>query len=123
MTSNQEDLLGKPAPHPIRTYDLFSVLPSASSAEPYHSPYEITSKLLDGRFAKDKKQIYIGMPHKGILNDSTFGPFVSLSSTDSDKYIGKEKPVKKQQEILIPFKMSSPPKKPYIFFELNYFII
>jgi uncharacterized protein YggT (Ycf19 family) len=116
MSGEDDELFGKPAPPPQRNFDLFSVPTAASSSEPYVSSVYVMKKNQDARFAVGKKTVTIGPPHKGNGNDATFSPFISLAGSDQDKYKGKPRVSKTPPPLLIPFRRSSPPKKPFDFY-------
>lgn len=96
--SEKEDLKGKPANMPTRNFDLFQSTPYITVGDPYLPPLELSKRDSD-----HKKNFAVGHPKES--------KFISLASSDSDAY-AKDKPKEKEVVIKIPFKVSSPPKKP-----------
>jgi hypothetical protein len=65
------------------------------------------------RTSKGQRQIGIIPPKSGVGNDATFGRFVSLTGTDSEKYVkDKKEKVQTKPVIATPFRYTSPTKKP-----------
>lgn len=76
--SRRKNSLSETSTHDLKTYDVFQLTPFLSVGEPYLSNKE--SVLKDGR--SKGKQLYT-KPHKsGLMNESTFGPFLTLATSE-----------------------------------------
>ncbi|KAH7819914.1 putative protein of unknown function (DUF4586) [Monocercomonoides exilis] len=97
------------ATHDLKTYDLFQLSPFLSVGEPYVD--DKSAALKDDRYKG--KQLGIIPPKRGVLNDTTFGKFQSLATSEPyqapsppKRFSSSSKPVSSK-----PFLPSNPTKK------------